>query len=146
MSSGGEPKQLTDGDWDDKDPNWSPDGTRIAFASSRAEDRWQLPCPDIYVLSIEKGQAEERRATIKAHEKEVPLTDEERRTTTKSTRTAQAPPPIIPTAPVPTEGNEQAGELRRLTDGTRSCFSPSWSPDGKTIAFLSETQASFGQP
>ena len=57
MSDGGEPKQLTDGDWDDKDPTWSPDGTHIAFASSRAEDRWQLPCPDIYVLSIENEQA-----------------------------------------------------------------------------------------
>ena len=91
--SGGEPKQLTDGDWDDKDPTWSPDGTHIAFASSRAEDRWQLPCPDIYTLSIE---------------------------------------------------NEQAGELRCLTDGTRSCFSPSWSPDGKTIAFLAKPKLRSG--
>ena len=90
---GGESKQLTDGDWDDKDPTWSPDGTHIAFASSRAEDRWQLPCPDIYVLSIE---------------------------------------------------NEQAGELRCLTDGTRSCFSPSWSPDGITIAFLAKPKLRSG--
>src|SRR5947207_7949894 len=81
----GEPKQLTDGDWDDKDPSWSPDGTHIAFTSSRAEDRWRLPCPDIYTLSIKNEQGgEERRATIKAHEREVPLTDEERRATIKA--------------------------------------------------------------
>ena len=93
MSAVVSPKQLTDGDWDDKDPTWSPDGTHIAFASSRAEDRWRLPCPDIYTLSIEK---------------------------------------------------EQGGELRCLTDGTRSCFSPSWSPDGKTIAFLAKPKLRSG--
>jgi dipeptidyl aminopeptidase/acylaminoacyl peptidase len=92
-ASGGEPKQLTDGDWDDKDPTWSQDGMHIAFTSSRAEDRWRLPCPDIYILSIENG-----------------LT----------------------------------GELRCLTDGMRSCFSPSWSPDGKTIAFLAKPKLRSG--
>ncbi|HET9918665.1 MAG TPA: hypothetical protein VFQ30_02400, partial [Ktedonobacteraceae bacterium] len=52
----GQPVQLTDGDWDDRDPSWSPDSTRIAFTSNRAEDRWQARNPDVYTLSIEKGQ------------------------------------------------------------------------------------------
>src|SRR5512132_119490 len=34
-----EPVQLTDGDFEDSDPCWSPDGGRIAFASAR-EDDW----------------------------------------------------------------------------------------------------------
>jgi dipeptidyl aminopeptidase/acylaminoacyl peptidase len=55
--AGGEPQQLTGGDWDDTDSAWSPDGTRIAFVSSRAEDRWRLPCPDLYVLTINGGKA-----------------------------------------------------------------------------------------
>src|ERR1051326_1975434 len=54
---GGEAEQLTDGDWDDSDVDWSPDGKRIAFTSSRAEDRWRLPNPDLYTLSIEPGKA-----------------------------------------------------------------------------------------
>lgn len=59
--AGGEPQQLTDGDWDDGDPAWSPDGTRVAFVSSRAEDRWRTPCPDVYMLTINNGKAGELR-------------------------------------------------------------------------------------
>jgi len=59
--AGGEPQQLTEGDWDDTDTAWSHDGTRIAFVSSRAEDRWRLPCPDVYTLAIIDGKASKLR-------------------------------------------------------------------------------------
>jgi dipeptidyl aminopeptidase/acylaminoacyl peptidase len=83
--AGGEARQLTDGDWDDRDAAWSPDGTQVAFASNHAEDRWRLPGADIYTLSLKDGQA---------------------------------------------------GALRCLTDSSLDSAAPSWSPDGKTIAFL----------
>ncbi|HLI05715.1 MAG TPA: S9 family peptidase [Ktedonobacteraceae bacterium] len=60
-AAGGEPQQLTDGDWDDGDPTWSPDGSTIAFTSSREEDRWRLPTPDVYTLRIQDGKADELR-------------------------------------------------------------------------------------
>lgn len=84
-ASGGTPQQLTDGDWDDGDAAWSPDGSQIVFASDRSADRWRIPGADIYTLAISDGKT---------------------------------------------------GELRCLTDSTLGCGSPSWSPDGKTIAFL----------
>ncbi|HET8842561.1 MAG TPA: prolyl oligopeptidase family serine peptidase, partial [Ktedonobacteraceae bacterium] len=55
--AGGEPVQLTDGDWDDSEPAWSPSGKHLAFVSSREEDRWRMPAPDIYTLAIEEGKA-----------------------------------------------------------------------------------------
>src|SRR5260370_11799865 len=34
----GSAKQITEGnDWNDSDPQWSPDGTRLAFVSNRTE-------------------------------------------------------------------------------------------------------------
>jgi dipeptidyl aminopeptidase/acylaminoacyl peptidase len=90
---GGEPQQLTDGDWDDGDAAWSPDGTCIAFTSNRTVERWRFLGDDLYVLSIDDGRA---------------------------------------------------GELQCLTDSSLSCHSPSWSPDGKTIAFLAATKLRSG--
>ncbi|MBA2392998.1 MAG: S9 family peptidase [Ktedonobacteraceae bacterium] len=83
--NGSKPEQLTDGDWDNGEAAWSPDGTQIAFTSNHADDRWRLPGADVYTLTIADGKA---------------------------------------------------GSLRRLTDESLACGSPSWSPDGKTIAFL----------
>jgi dipeptidyl aminopeptidase/acylaminoacyl peptidase len=55
---GGEPKQLTDGDWDDLSPVWSPDGTKIAFISGRREDREIRFRAEIYVVLAEGGDPE----------------------------------------------------------------------------------------
>jgi Tol biopolymer transport system component len=38
---GGDERQVTDGDCEDDEPTWSPDGTRIVFSSMRG-DRWDV--------------------------------------------------------------------------------------------------------
>jgi len=53
--NGGDPRQLTDSDWDDGSPAYSPDGRRIAFTSDRIEERWTWPGSDIWVLDVPSG-------------------------------------------------------------------------------------------
>src|SRR2546427_10004347 len=58
---GGPPTQLTDGDWVDADPSWSPDGRLVAFTSARHEDRDHDDASDIWLVGAEGG--EPRRGT-----------------------------------------------------------------------------------
>ena len=56
--SGGEPRQLTDGDWNDGNPSWSPDGRRIAFTADRSDQRWQWPADAVWILDLSLGSCE----------------------------------------------------------------------------------------
>ncbi|HEX6061677.1 MAG TPA: S9 family peptidase [Candidatus Limnocylindria bacterium] len=51
----GDPRKLTDGDWDDGQPSVSPDGTQIAFTSNRSADRDRNTVSDIWTVPIAGG-------------------------------------------------------------------------------------------
>ena len=55
-AAGGAACQLTDGDWDDTSPAWSPDGADIAFISGRGEDRDINALTEAYVVPAAGGQ------------------------------------------------------------------------------------------
>lgn len=56
-----EPTQLTDGDFEDATPSWSPDGTRIAFSSNRQPD-WDIQSEE-YLYVVDAAGGEPRRLT-----------------------------------------------------------------------------------
>jgi dipeptidyl aminopeptidase/acylaminoacyl peptidase len=51
-----EPRQITDGDFDDTDPAWSPDGTTLAFTSNRERDRDLSLLSDVWVVAARGGR------------------------------------------------------------------------------------------
>jgi dipeptidyl aminopeptidase/acylaminoacyl peptidase len=60
-TDGSEPRQLTDGDFADADPAWSPDGTHLVFISARHQERDYDNASDVWIISAHGG--EPRRLT-----------------------------------------------------------------------------------
>ncbi len=52
---------VTDGDWEDSQPCWSPDGKQIAFISARHDDRDHDAITDVFVVAAAGGDV--RRVT-----------------------------------------------------------------------------------
>jgi dipeptidyl aminopeptidase/acylaminoacyl peptidase len=58
----GKVSQVTDGDWDDADPAWSPDGRLLAFVSDRSPTRADEEHRDVWVVAA-NGRRRPRRLT-----------------------------------------------------------------------------------
>ena len=55
---GGEPRQVTDGDYEDRSAVWSPDGTRLVFSALR-DEKWDTKfVGHLYVVAAEGGEPE----------------------------------------------------------------------------------------
>ncbi len=55
-AEGGTPRQVTDGNWDDGSPNWTPDGTELVFSGLRDENApWRWRESEIYAVNVASG-------------------------------------------------------------------------------------------
>ena len=61
-------RQVTFGDFDDSEPAWSPDGSRIAFVSNRTEDPDTNYNTDIWVVSAAKSKRKAALVRITTNE------------------------------------------------------------------------------
>jgi dipeptidyl aminopeptidase/acylaminoacyl peptidase len=151
------PRRLTAGVKRDSQPRWSPDGTRLAFVSSRGEEK---ASGQIYVLPLEGGEAQKltdlkedpgeiawspdgtriafaARVRDDAYEEE----DDRKRAPRRFRRVSYKLDNVGWTGDrrqhlfvVAADGS---GEPTQLTDGDFEHGSPSWSPDGSELAFIS---------
>ena len=60
-AAGGPARQVTTGDFDHREPVWSPDGTHLALVANRSEDADDTNIADIWVLTLATGDL--RRVT-----------------------------------------------------------------------------------
>jgi dipeptidyl aminopeptidase/acylaminoacyl peptidase len=151
------PRRLTAGGTRDTAPRWSPDGTLLAFTSIRGEQK----AAQIYVLPVGGGEAakltdleEDASAPVwspdgrslafssrvrdEAYEEE----DEKKRRPRRFTRVSYKLDNVGWTGDrrqhlfvVDADGS---GEARRLTSGDFEHSAPAWSPDGRSLAFISQ--------
>jgi len=117
---GHNPRQLTFGAGYDRSPTWSPDGTRLAFASDR-DGNWE-----IYTIRLADG-ALTRLTYAGAADQEPNWSWATGRIAFQSDR-AGTNPEIFTMA-------GDGSDIRRLTVNPNGDTSPSWSPSGDRIVF-----------
>ncbi|MGI6632532.1 MAG: S9 family peptidase [Bacillota bacterium] len=141
----GEVRQVTDGDYHDMSPAFSPDGSTIAFISSREPDRELRMMPDLWTIPVGGGEAKKLtsgKGPVYGPEyspdgKWIAVVGHENGEVSTSNQEIMV---------IPSEG----GEMRHLWDIDRSVGSglgsdcrsdagrsgPYWSSDSRTLYFI----------
>ncbi|HRX74465.1 MAG TPA: S9 family peptidase [Hyphomonas sp.] len=133
------PVQLTFGQRDDSEPDWSPDGTELAYISNHTDDQDANYNTDVFVVSATpvEGSNGPRQLTTNPGAEASPAWSPDGRTITYTSVTQ---PELmwyatIHLATVPAAG----GEERVLTAALdRNVYAPAFSADGKSIYFFTE--------
>lgn len=124
--------RLTSGPGNDAEPAWSPDGKRVAFVSTRHEQAGA----EIYVMNAD-GTGVTRLTNSVGWDLEPTWSKDGKRIAFASTRDAADPTSIDPGDTDIYVMNADGSGVTRLTSTPGVDSDPSWSADGKQIAFVS---------
>jgi len=153
--AGGDPMRLTTSDKGESQPRWSPDGRYLGFVSSREGDKsqvWLLPRAggEAWRLTDFKGGVSSFEWSPDSTRLAVVATDPDPDDTADDD--SKAPKPIvIDRLQFKRDGRGYLNDLRshvyvfdiesrtaeQVTSGPFDDSAPAWSPDGRTIAFVS---------
>jgi len=126
--------ELVKGDYNVSDPQWSPDGHRLAFVVNPTPKADDGTLSDIWAIDLAGGTSEETQGLQKKlSELKENLAKLEGRGGPTYFRFMEVQSQI---GSVQGEITQKSG-LRKLTNNDGPDTSPRWSPDGKSIAYLS---------